>query len=110
MIKQLVLEWHEGVGQLGKAERTGFGLLKPATIEEGDTVTVPIYLDYNATTPVDPKVADAIETYLLEQYHAWNQTARGAWIGRLEFETLRELIQEHVTTLLDVGCGTGYFQ
>ncbi|MBX9679979.1 MAG: cysteine desulfurase [Gemmataceae bacterium] len=28
----------------------------------------PIYLDYNATTPIDPAVADAMEPYLREQF------------------------------------------
>ena len=28
----------------------------------------PIYLDYNATTPVAPEVADAIEPYLREHF------------------------------------------
>ena len=28
----------------------------------------PVYLDYNATTPVAPEVADAIEPYLREHF------------------------------------------
>jgi len=31
-------------------------------------MSIPVYLDYNATTPVDPEVADAIEPYLREHY------------------------------------------
>ena len=31
-------------------------------------MNAPVYLDYNATTPVDPKVADAIEPYLRQHY------------------------------------------
>ncbi len=44
----------------------------------------PIYLDYNATTPVDPAVADAMEPYLRERFgnpssaHAYGRTARAA--------------------------------
>ncbi len=44
----------------------------------------PIYLDYNATTPVDPAVADAIEPYLRGHFgnpssaHVYGQQARGA--------------------------------
>jgi SAM-dependent methyltransferase len=43
-------------------------------------------------------------------YAAWYETARGAWIGRIEFALLRELLAlgPH-ESVLDVGCGTGYF-
>lgn len=44
----------------------------------------PIYLDYNATTPVDPRVADAIRPFLAEHFgnpsssHAYGAAPRGA--------------------------------
>ena len=44
----------------------------------------PVYLDYNATTPVDPAVADAIEPYLREHFgnpsssHVYGQRAHVA--------------------------------
>jgi cysteine desulfurase len=44
----------------------------------------PIYLDYNATTPVDPTVAEAMQPYILHHYgnpsstHAYGQVAREA--------------------------------
>jgi len=43
----------------------------------------PIYLDYNATTPIDPEVLAALETALREQWgnpsseHVFGQTAKG---------------------------------
>ena len=46
--------------------------------------TKPVYLDYNATTPVAPEVADAIEPYLREHFgnpsssHVYGQKARAA--------------------------------
>lgn len=43
-------------------------------------------------------------------YDAWYHTPRGAWIGDLEFELLRRLLQpEAGESLLDIGCGTAYF-
>lgn len=42
----------------------------------------PIYLDYNATTPVDPEVTRTVEMYLRESYgnpssaHAYGRRAR----------------------------------
>lgn len=44
----------------------------------------PIYLDYNATTPTDPRVADAMEPYLRDHFgnpssgHSWGQRTRAA--------------------------------
>src|SRR5215813_1895715 len=44
----------------------------------------PIYLDYNATTPVDPTVAEAMQPYMLHHYgnpsstHAYGRDAKEA--------------------------------
>lgn len=47
---------------------------------------------------------------LAEDYDAWYRTPRGAWIGDVEFRQLyRLLAPERGASLLDVGCGTGYF-
>jgi SAM-dependent methyltransferase len=43
-------------------------------------------------------------------YEAWYRTARGRWIGEVEFRLLRSLLRpEDGESLLDLGCGTGYF-
>jgi SAM-dependent methyltransferase len=43
-------------------------------------------------------------------YEAWYHTARGRWIGDIEFRLLRKLLRPgRGASLLDVGCGTGYF-
>lgn len=44
------------------------------------------------------------------KYDAWYETPRGRWIGSRELERIRETLVPHAgESLLDVGCGTGYF-
>ena len=58
-----------------------------------------VYLDYNATTPVDPRVADAMAPFLHEEFgnpsslHAYGEHAK----------TAVENARDHVAALL--GCG-----
>jgi len=45
-----------------------------------------------------------------EKYNDWYQSKYGAWLGQLEYSALKHLIQtSNNATILDVGCGTGYF-
>ena len=63
------------------------------------TIPSPIYLDYNATTPVDPVVVDALLPYLREHFgnpssdHAYGYVAHAAV----------ERAREQVATLLGAG-------
>jgi cysteine desulfurase len=73
-------------------------------------MNAPIYLDYNATTPVDPKVADAIEPYLRQHYgnpsstHIYGRNAHQA------VEKAREqvaiLIGAQADEIIFTGCAT----
>src|SRR3972149_5644889 len=48
--------------------------------------------------------------YNPETYEAWYHTPRGRWIGDREFALLMRMMRpENNSSLLDVGCGTGYF-
>jgi len=43
-------------------------------------------------------------------YEAWYHTPRGRWIGDTEFALMMRLLRPQPgASLLDVGCGTGYF-
>ena len=45
-----------------------------------------------------------------QQYDAWYDTPRGQWIGNTEYGLVRSLLALQLgDTVLDVGCGTGWF-
>jgi len=70
----------------------------------------PIYLDYNATTPVDPLVADAIEPYLHQHFgnpsstHVYGRNAHQA-VERAR-EQVALLIGAHTDEIVFTGCAT----
>jgi ubiquinone/menaquinone biosynthesis C-methylase UbiE len=52
----------------------------------------------------------AFQTVKPEQYDAWYETPRGRWIAETEHRLLEELLAPASgESLLDIGCGTGYF-
>ena len=70
----------------------------------------PIYLDYAATTPVDPRVVQAMVPWLAEHFgnpasntHAWGWEAEEA----VEQAIVEMLGPKRIGTLLDLGTGTG---
>jgi cysteine desulfurase len=70
----------------------------------------PVYLDYNATTPVAPEVADAIEPYLREHFgnpsssHAYGRRAHEA-VDRAR-EQVAALIGATPAEIVFTGCAT----
>jgi cysteine desulfurase len=53
-------------------------------------MTTPIYLDYNATTPIDPAVADAIEPYLRNHFGNPSSDHDYGYRTRTAMQTARE--------------------
>jgi cysteine desulfurase len=53
-------------------------------------MTTPIYLDYNATTPIDPAVADAIEPYLRNHFGNPSSDHEYGYRTRTVVQTARE--------------------
>jgi cysteine desulfurase len=73
-------------------------------------MNLPIYLDYNATTPVDPLVADAIDPYLRQHFgnpsstHIYGRNAHQA-IDRAR-QQVAQLIGAHADEIIFTGCAT----
>ena len=73
-------------------------------------MNAPIYLDYNATTPVDPKVADAIEPYLRQHFgnpsstHIYGRNAHRA-VEKAR-EQVANLIGAQADEIIFTGCAT----
>ena len=73
-------------------------------------MTKPVYLDYNATTPIDPRVADAIVPFLREHFgnpssaHIYGRQAREA-VERARDEVAR-LVGATAEEIVFTGCAT----
>ncbi|MDH3388225.1 MAG: cysteine desulfurase, partial [Gammaproteobacteria bacterium] len=70
----------------------------------------PVYLDYNATTPVDPLVADAIEPYLRQHFGNPSSTHVYGRNAHLAVEQARQqvarLIGAQADEMIFTGCAT----
>jgi cysteine desulfurase len=73
-------------------------------------MTAPVYLDYNATTPIDPLVADAIEPCLRQHFgnpsssHVYGRRAHQA--VELAREQVALLIAANTDEIIFTGCAT----
>jgi len=73
-------------------------------------VTVPVYLDYNATTPIDPAVVEAMLPYLAEHFgnpssnHVYGRRARQA--VEAAREEVAALIGAHADEVVFTGSAT----
>jgi len=71
--------------------------------------SAPIYLDHNATAPLDPEVLDAMRPYFLaggnaESRHAFGQSARRAW--EYARETVASILGADPTEVIFTSGGT----
>jgi cysteine desulfurase len=70
----------------------------------------PIYLDHSATTPVDPRVVDAMLPYFTEKFgnasslHRWGQAALGALDESRR--TMAEILRAQPSEIVFTGCGS----
>ena len=73
-------------------------------------MSAPVYLDYNATTPVAPEVAEAMEPFLHEAFgnpsssHAYGQRARDAVAAARQ--AVAQLIGAQPPEIVFTGCAT----
>ncbi|MCP4471873.1 MAG: aminotransferase class V-fold PLP-dependent enzyme [Gammaproteobacteria bacterium] len=73
-------------------------------------MNAPVYLDYNATTPVDPRVAKVIEPYLCQHFgnpsstHVYGRNAHQA--VELARQQLARLIAAEDVEIVFTGCAT----
>ena len=57
------------------------------------TVKLPVYMDYNSTTPVDPRVLDAMHPFLMEAYgNAASRSHQFGWVAEEAVEKAREQV------------------
>ncbi len=70
----------------------------------------PIYLDHSATTPIDPRVVEAMLPYLTEHYgnpsslHRWGQTALAALYDARR--TIADILHARPDEIVFTGCGS----
>lgn len=60
--------------------------------EEADKIKFPIYMDYHATTPVDPRVVEVMLPYLTEHFGNPSSNQVFGWVAREAVEAGREKI------------------
>lgn len=73
-------------------------MMSPEQLMNNDTLHLPIYMDYSATTPIDPRVVDKMIPYLREQFG--NPASRSHSYG-WDAERAVEEARENVAALVN---------
>ncbi|WP_456405044.1 class I SAM-dependent methyltransferase [Thiolapillus sp.] len=78
------------------------------TADEAETAAEALVQAYSALDGTDEPIMNQV--LAPADYDAWYDTPRGKWIGDREFRLMWKMIgPSEGETLLDVGCGSGYF-
>lgn len=78
---------------------TGSSPVQKVAAEPVDTELRPLYLDAQATTPLDPRVLDAMLPYLTHQYgNPHSRTHAYGWDSEKAMEKARQVIQSISST------------
>src|SRR5688572_1644138 len=79
------------IGRFCKSYSTGKGVIKPSDLSKETHRS--IYFDFQATTPLDPRVLDAMLPYMINDYgNPHSRTHEFGWTTEMGVEHAREQV------------------